>query len=193
VAHRHEPPAAERVRRLEGRLFHRLIQLGRERGAPAAFLVSNDVQLDLGGIACGHAVDLAVASLRRWGIRDALVNVSGDIFALGHGPNGGPWRIGVRSPTDPDAVIAEVELSDRAIATSGDYEQYFMYRGTRYHHLMDPERASPRRSPVHTVTVVADRCGDVDAASTAVFGMDRDAARRLLEARSPGAYVVSRA
>jgi thiamine biosynthesis lipoprotein len=193
VAHRHEPPAPERVRRLEGRLFHRLIQLGTERGIPAVFLTSSDVQLDLGGIACGYAVDLAVESLRRWGIRDALVNVSGDIFALGHGPNGRPWRIGVRSPADAAAVIAEVEISDRAIATSGDYEQFFMYRGMRYHHLMDPDRAAPRRSPVHTVTVVADRCADADAASTAVFGMEADVARRLLAARSPGAYVAARA
>jgi thiamine biosynthesis lipoprotein len=181
------------VRRLEGRLFHRLIELGKHRGSPAVYLASDDVQLDLGGIACGYAVDLAVESLRRWGIRDALVNVSGDIFALGTSPSGGPWRIGVRSPTDPDAVIAEVELSDRAIATSGDYEQFFMYRGTRYHHLMDPRRAAPRRAALHTVTIVADRCRDADAASTAVFGMPSDAARALLAALAPGAYVASRA
>lgn len=191
VANRHEPPAASQVRRLERRQFHRHIQLGIEKGAPVVFLTSPEVHLDLGGIACGFAVDLAIESLRRWGIRDALVNVSGDIFALGNSPDGSPWRIGIRSPDDARAVIAEVELTDRAIATSGDYEQFFMYRGTRYHHLMDPERAAPRLSPVHTVTVVADRCVDADAASTAVFGMEPAAARRLLSARSSGAWVVS--
>lgn len=191
VAHRHEPPAAPAVQRLEGQQFYRHIELGTEKGIPAVFFTSPAVHIDLGGIACGYAVDLAIESLRRWGIRDGLVNVSGDIFALGHAPDGSPWRIGIRSPFDARAVIAEVELTDRAIATSGDYEQFFMYRGTRYHHLMDPERAAPRRSFVHSVTVVADRCGDADAASTAIFGMEPAAARRLLSARSPGAWVVS--
>jgi thiamine biosynthesis lipoprotein len=151
------------------------------------------VRLDLGGIACGYAVDLATESLRRWGIRDALVNVSGDIFALGHAPDGSPLRIGIRSPVDARAVIAEVEISDRAIATSGRLRAVFMYRGARYHHLMDPELAAPRRTLLHTVTVVADRCSDADAASTAVFGMEPAAAHRLLSARSPGAWVVSQA
>lgn len=191
VAHRHEPPPTPDVRRLEGRSFYRHIESGTEKGRPAVFFTAPEVHLDLGGIACGYAVDLAVESLRRWGIRDALVNVSGDIFALGHAPDGSPWRIGIRSPVDAHAVIGEVEVTDRAIATSGDYEQFFMYRGTRYHHLMDPERAAPRRSLVHTVTVVADRCSDADAASTAVFGMEPEAARRLLSVRSPGAWVVS--
>lgn len=193
VAHRHEPPAAALVRRLEGQSFHQHIQLGKERGAPAVFFTSPNVHLDLGGIACGYGVDLAIESLRRWGIRDALVNVSGDIFALGHAPDGSPWRVGIRSPADPNEVIAAVDISDRAIATSGDYEQFFMYRGTRYHHLMDPDHAAPRRSLVHTITVVADRCSDADAASTAVFDMEPAGARRLLAARSPGAYVAARA
>lgn len=193
VAHRHEPPAATQVQRLAGQRFYRRIELGMERGTPAVFFTSPNVQLDLGGSACGYAVDLAIDALRRWGIRDALVNVSGDIFALGNSPDGSPWRIGIRSPFDARARIAEIEVTDRAIATSGDYEQFFMHRGTRYHHLMDPELAAPRRSPEHSVTVVADRCRDADAASTAVFGMDTVAAQQLLMAVSPGATVVARA
>jgi thiamine biosynthesis lipoprotein len=164
-----------------------------EKGTPAVFYTSPEVHLDLGGIACGYAVDLAVDALRRWGIRDALVNVSGDIYASGRAPDGSPWRIGVRSPFDARSVIAEVELTDRAIATSGDYQQFFMYRGARYHHLMDPERAAPRQSPMHSVTVVANRCCDADAASTAVFGMQPSEARMLLAGTSSGALIVSHA
>jgi FAD:protein FMN transferase len=193
VAHRYEPPPRALVRPLEGQGFHRHIQLGTERGAPAVFFTLPNVHLDLGGIACGYGVDLAIDSLRRWGIRDALVNVSGDIFALGHAPDGSPWRVGIRSPADAQRLLSQVEISDRAIATSGDYEQFFMHRGTRYHHLMDPDRAAPRRSLAHTITVVADRCVDADAASTAVFGMDPAAAHGLLATRSPGAYVAARA
>jgi thiamine biosynthesis lipoprotein len=193
VAHRHEPPPAAHLRRLTGQHFYRHVQLGTERGEPAVFFTSPNVHLDLGGIACGYAVDLAIDALRRWGIRDALLNVSGDIFALGHAPDGSPWRVGVRSPRDPYEMIGQFEISDRAIATSGDYEQFFVYRGRRYHHLMDPDRAAPRQSLVHTITVVADRCSDADAASTAVFGMDLATARRLLATRSPGAYIAAQA
>jgi FAD:protein FMN transferase len=193
VAHRHEPPAAPKVQRLAGRHFHRDIQSGMENGKPAVFFASPDVHLDLGGIACGYAVDLAIESLRQWGIRDALVNVSGDIYALGSAPDGSPWRIGIRSPFDARVTISEVEVTDRAVATSGDYEQFFMHRGTRYHHLMDPDRAAPRRSLVHSVTIVADRCCDADAASTATFGMDSVAAQKLLSVVSPGARVVAHA
>ena len=193
VAHRHEPPAEAQLRRLEGQHFYRQIQLGTEQASPAVFFTSPEVHLDLGGIACGYGVDLAVEALRQWGIRDALVNVSGDIYALGHAPDGSPWRIGVRSPADANTLVGEVRVSDRAVATSGDYEQFFTYRGTRYHHLMDPDRAAPRRTPMHTVTVVADRCIAADAASTAVFGMEPAQARRLLWTRSPGAYVASEA
>jgi len=193
VAHRHEPPPTPQVQRLAARHFYRHIESGTEKGTPAVFFTSPEVHLDLGGIACGYAVDLAIESLRQWGIRDALVNVSGDIYALGTAPNGSPWRIGIRSPFDAHEIIADVEVTDRAIATSGDYEQFFMHRGMRYHHLMDPEYAAPRRSLVHTVTVTADRCCDADAASTAVFGMDAASAHTLLSAVSPGALVVARA
>jgi FAD:protein FMN transferase len=193
VAHRHEPPPDAALRPLRFRHFYRHVQVGTERGQPAIYLASQDIHLDLGGIACGFGVDRAIESLRQWGIRDALLNVSGDIYALGHAPDGSPWRIGVRSPTDPSALIGQVEVSDKAVATSGDYEQFFMYRGVRYQHLMDPDAAAPRRTPVRTVTVVADRCVEADAASTAVFGMPEVEARRLLSARAPGAYVVSEA
>ena len=77
------------------------------------------------------------------------------------------------------------------MATSGDYEQFFRYRGQRYHHLMDPDTAAPRRTSEHSVTVVASRCMDADAATTTLFGMTRARAAAVLQARSPGARAVS--
>ena len=191
VTHRREPPPEASVRRLAGRHFYRHVQVASESGLPAVYFASDDIHLDLGGIAVGYAVDLAAESLRSWGVRDALINVSGDIYALGTAPDGSPWRVGIQSPVDPAALIGEVELSDRALATSGDYQQFFMYRGRRYHHLMDPEHAAPRKTHIRTVTVLAERCIDADAASTAVFGMSLGEARRLLAVCAPGAEVVA--
>jgi thiamine biosynthesis lipoprotein len=143
-----------------------------------------EIHLDLGGIAKGYGIDRAIAALRAFGIAHAIVTVGGDLYAMGHAPTGRPWRVGIRSPHDPRALTATLEVSDRAVATSGDYERFFQWRGTRYHHLLDPETAAPRRTPLHSATVLGERAMDADAAATAVFGMPRETAvrtaRRLL-------------
>ncbi|HET9440700.1 MAG TPA: FAD:protein FMN transferase [Longimicrobiales bacterium] len=187
VKHRHVPPAPQQVARLAGRRLYRHIDVD----AASVFVREADALIDLGGIACGYGVDRAAAVLREWGINNGYINVGGDIYALGHGVDGEPWRIGVRSPSDPDALITTVQLSDAAIATSGDYEQGYTYRGRRYHHIIDPALAEPRVTATHTVTVVADCCMDADAASTAVFGLTPDAAQHVLALRAPSSRIVA--
>lgn len=187
VKHRHTRPAAEQVRRLAGRRLYRSIDVD-ER---SVFVREPDALIDLGGIACGYGVDRAVAVLREWGIYNGYINVGGDIYALGHAADGEPWQVGVRSPDDPNALIATIALSDAAIATSGDYEQGFTYGGRRYHHIIDPASAEPRLTRTHTVTVVADQCVDADAASTAVFGLSAAAAQRVLALRAPSSRIVA--
>jgi thiamine biosynthesis lipoprotein len=190
VKHRHAPPPPSAVGRLAGRRLYRHLDVGTLQGRPVVRYGDPDVQLDLGGIACGYGVDRAVAVLRAWGIRDGYINASGDIYALGTADDGEPWKVGVRSPSDPTAIVATIPLSDGAIATSGDYEQFFDYGGRRYSHILDPGTAEPRRTPVHSVTISAPTCLAADAASTACFGVDRDAAMAFLPRVSPGAEVV---
>jgi thiamine biosynthesis lipoprotein len=86
-------------------------------------------------------------------------------------------------------MLSTLAVSDRAMATSGDYLQYFDYRGTRYHHLLDPETAAPRRGKTHSVTVSADRCMTADAAATTAFGVGRHAGERIVLARAPDARI----
>jgi thiamine biosynthesis lipoprotein len=97
----------------------------------------------------------------------------------------------VRSPADASVIIATLEVSDQAIATSGDYQQFFEYQGRRYHHIMDPRTAAPRLSSQHTITIRADDCMTCDAASTALFGMQPAQAQHVLAARGHGAAVVA--
>lgn len=158
--------------------------------APSVRLGEPDAALDLGGIAKGFGVDAAVAALRDWGVRHALVGAGGDLYALGRSPEGDPWRIGVRDPANPRAAVATLELEDAGVATSGDYEQYFDHGGVRYHHLLDPRTGAPTRAPHRSVTVTAESCMRADAAATALFGMPRAAAERLLARRAPNARVV---
>jgi thiamine biosynthesis lipoprotein len=193
VEHRRTPPPAAEYRRLAGRQLYRSLDLDTWHARPAARRTDPDVHVDLGGIAKGYAVDQAVATLRDWGIGQALVNAGGDLYALGESERGEPWRIGVRDPRDPARLMAVISLADRAVATSGDYFRYFEYRGRRYHHLLDPETAAPRLTDEHSVSVAAATCMEADAAATAVFGMEPGRAARLLEVHAPGAELVSHA
>jgi thiamine biosynthesis lipoprotein len=190
VLNRREPPPEGPVRHLAARGFWRELDLSEFRGMPAVRFGDPELHLDLGGIAKGYGIDRAAAALRASGIRDAIVTVGGDLYALGHAPGGGPWRVGIRSPHDPAALAATLDVSNRAVATSGDYERFFQWRGVRYHHLIDPETAAPRRAPVHSTTVLADRCIDADAAATAGFGMPRDEGMRLVRRLAAGAEVI---
>jgi len=190
VNERHAPPPDERVRALAGRRLHRAVEVGTQAGRPVVLFHDPDVQLDLGAIAKGYGVDCAVAELREWGIADAIVCAGGDLHAMGHGLDGEPWRVGIQDPLDPDRIAGTLDLSDRAVATSGDYQQYFSWRGHRYHHLMDPDTAAPRRTTVHSDTVMADRCMMADVASTAVFGLAPAEADRLIRLRAPNGQHV---
>jgi thiamine biosynthesis lipoprotein len=129
------------------------------------------VQLDFGGIAKGHAVDLAVEALRRLGIRNAIVNAGGDLRAFGrHGER--PWRVAIRKPGG--GVIGAVEVDgDEALFTSGNYERFRQDETERYAHILDPRTGWPV-TDVASATVLADRGSLADAAATAliVAGLD---------------------
>lgn len=190
VGHRTAPPARSEHRRFAAAGLYRELELGEGGGSPVVVYRDPDVALDLGGIAKGYGVDRAVAALREWGITDALVNVGGDLYALGRSEDGDEWEVGVRDPDDATRLAATFRISDRAIATSGDYEQYFEHGGRRYHHLLDPRTGEPRQSAVRSVTVAADRCMMADAAGTAVFGETGEAARRLIASVDPTAELL---
>lgn len=112
------------------------------------------VQLDLGGYAKGRALDDAVAILRTHGIENALVNIGGNVIALGaHGDR--PWRVGIQHPRKP-GTLAMLDLHDgEAIGTSGDYQRYFEVAGHRYSHLIDPRSGIPA-SGMQSVTILVD-------------------------------------
>jgi FAD:protein FMN transferase len=121
----------------------------------------------VGGVAKGYAVDRAVYVLRSRGIENALVNAGGDLYAMGM-LEGRPWRVGIRHPDDPSEIVEVLEVSDAAVATSGDYQRYVMRGGVRYHHLLDPTSGRPARH-VRSATVVARTAEAADALATGLF------------------------
>lgn len=125
------------------------------------------VQIDLGGIAKGHAVDNCIRLLREHGVREAMVSAGGDSRVLG-GRGERPWIIGIRDPRRADAMIAKLPLIDAAISTSGDYERYFDEEGIRYHHILDPRTGRPA-SGVRAVTVIGPDATTTEGVSKTVF------------------------
>ena len=190
VTHRETPPSQRDVASLAHRGFYRAIEVGTSRGRPVLLRHDADAQIDLGGIAKGYGIDRAVAVLRDHGITDAVVDVGGDLIAIGDGPAGDGWNVGIRSPHSPDDVARVFSVRDAAVATSGTYAQYFTHQGVRYHHLLDPTVAAPRRTIVQSFSVQAPTCLQADAAATACYGMTANDTSRLLALAGPGSRVL---
>lgn len=189
VLNRHAPPPERETKVLADRALYRSVLL--DADASSISYRGADVRLDLGSIAKGYAVDRATNALCRYGVEHAVVIAGGDLYALGRAPDGDAWTIGIRDPHDLRATVGTLAVSDMAVATSGTYVRYFMYRGTRYHHLMDPQIAAPRRTPVESFTIRADRCMHADVATTALFGMANEEASAFLARMVPGARIES--
>lgn len=192
------PPEGAEVRRLAGGGLWRAVEVERGRSTPTIRLHDPRASLDLGGIAKGFGVDAAVRALEDYGVFRALVNAGGDLRAAGVAEDGEPWEVGVRDPEAPWApgepirVVAILRVTDRAVATSGDYQQAFDHGGRRYHHLLDPVTGEPRWSGSRTLTVVAGECMAADAAATALFGARAGAAEKLLRASGTDAHIAHR-
>jgi len=129
------------------------------------------VQLDLGGYAKGYALDRAAAILREKGIANALINIGGNVMALGR-KGEAPWRLGIQHPRD-SGPLATLPLYDgEAIGTSGDYQRYFELNGVRYTHLLDPRTGQPANASQSLTVLVTPReaAGTLsDAASKPAF------------------------
>lgn len=143
--------------------------------AGTVFLPETGMLIGLGGIAKGYALDRAAAALRARGVERYLISAAGQTMAGGL-RDGRPWRVGIRDPRGAVSdYFAFLEASDVSVSTSGDYEQYFVVDGVRYHHILDPRTGRPARAGVRSATVVSADATLADALSTAVFilGVER--------------------
>ena len=118
------------------------------------------MEIDFGGIGKEYAADRAATVCLEQGIAHGFVNLGGDVRVVGPQPDGAPWRIGIRHPrpsrTDADEAIAGIELTEGAVATSGDYERYFDIDGERYCHLLDAAPAA--RCGIGSRSALSHRC-----------------------------------
>lgn len=144
-------------------------------------LLRPGLQLDLGALAKGYAVDCVCETLAEAGFTNALVNLGGNMRALGHAAAGRPWRIAVRHPMEPDSSLGTLTLTDKqAVATSGGYERFVILDGQHFAHIMDARTGRPAQA-MAGVTAVAASAMLADVLSTALFILGTEDGRALLD------------
>lgn len=138
--------------------------------------------IDLGGIAKGYAADEVRNIFIKNHIKSALIDLGGNIFALGSKPDGTPWNIGIQDPVKPRGeFVGVLNLKNKSIVTSGNYEKYFIKEGKKYHHIIDPRNGYPSESNLMSATIISDDSLDGDGLSTGVYILGMDKAIKLIE------------
>ncbi len=158
------PPSIEEVKEKLGLVNFKNVEMDQEG---KVFLKKKDMAIDLGGIAKGYAVDRAFKLLKSLGYINLIVNAGGDL-RVGGLKNNQPWSIGIQNPRESQKILARIFVSDMAVATSGDYEKYFIHQGKRYHHIFNPKDGFPT-DDCKSVTIIAKDCITADGLATAVF------------------------
>lgn len=153
----------------------------------------DEIQINLSSIAKGYGVDALVSLLEDWGVENFLVEIGGELFARGD-KEGQPWMVGVENPASQagQSAMLALPLKDQAVATSGDYRNFFMLGGERYSHIIDARSGRPIHNQVASVTVVADSVMLADGWATALMAMDSEHAMEIADELGFAVLVVKR-
>ena len=171
-------PTAAEVADTLARVGYQRLQV---RAEPPALKKSvAGLEIDLSSIAKGWAVDQLAALVEEFGVRDYLVEIGGELRARGVKPSGETWRIAVEKPLrDGRALQRVIDLRNYAMATSGDYRNYYQEGDRYYSHTIDPLRGYPVQHRLASVTVVADTCAEADGWATALLALGEHDGPRL--------------
>lgn len=139
------------------------------------------VKIDLGAIAKGYAADEAARVLKENGVTSALVNLGGNVLALGD-KAGVPWKVGIQDPLqNQGAMVGIVEITDASVITSGVYERFFEQEGERYHHILSTKDGYPVNNEILGISILSKNAMDGDALSTVVYTKGLEAGMDFIE------------
>lgn len=161
-------PTPEQAKQIVHLIDYRNIILDPEAGT--VFLKQKGMRIGFGGIGKGYAAEMAKRLLVSQGVENGIINASGDLAAWGNQPNGKPWTIGIANPDLPEKAFSYLEISGKAVATSGNYEKYVLIDGKKYSHTIDPKTGLPI-SGIKSVTVISDNAELADAMATPIAVM----------------------
>ena len=174
----HEPPEQENINTVLAHVGYKKISL-----ADGIVTKSDsEAKIDLGGAAKGYAADCAAEVLRRSGVSYALIDLGGNIFAVGRNPSrsDGSWLIGLQKPFGQTGeYFKTVTISEGAVVTSGTYQRFFEWNGALYHHILDPKTGCPVNSGISSASIIADSALLADCLSTACMVLGRERSEQL--------------
>lgn len=144
------------------------------------------VMLDCSAIAKGYGVDVVANFLRKIGIKNFMVEIGGEVVTSGVNPDRHPWRIGVTKPTDDSLSVNNelqtvINVTDKAMATSGNYRNFYYKGGRKYAHTIDPKTGYPVQHSILSATVITDDCATADAYATSFMVLGMEKAKKILE------------
>lgn len=173
------PKAEELEEALAKVAYHKILLDEKEQ---SVYLTEEGMGIDLGGIAKGYAADELVKLLTSEGVTSAMLNLGGNVFALGTKVDGTAWNIGIQNPFDErNQYFGIASIKHQTVVTSGPYERYFEEDGKRYHHIFDTGTGKPIENDIASVTVIADKSIDGDALSTTLFALGIEEGLKLTE------------
>ncbi|WP_170412103.1 FAD:protein FMN transferase [Ruegeria arenilitoris] len=185
------PADVEILKALNGVGQGRLLTLDAEAGT----LTKSEpgVGINLSAIAKGYGIDAVAKTLRDAGIEDYLVEIGGDLVTMGQNDKGEAWRIGIEKPqAGAQTYQLIVSVSDRGMASSGDYKNFFEQDGVRYSHIIDPTTGRPITHRTTSVTVLAENAMMADAWATAMLALGQKKGLELAEEHKLAVYFISR-
>jgi thiamine biosynthesis lipoprotein len=136
----------------------------------SVMLKEKGMRIGFGGIGKGYAAERAKLIMKQWGVESGIVNASGDMTTWGVQPDGKPWTIGIADPNAKDKIFSYMNITDMAVATSGNYEKYILVDGQKYSHTINPKTGLPIRG-IKSVTIICRNAEIADAMATPVMIM----------------------
>ena len=179
-------PSDDEIARVRPLVNYRNIVV--DRTASTIFLKKTGMIMDFGGMK-GSMVDRVADLFRKRGIKNAIIAVAGDIWVLGHRDDGTSWRIGVQHPREHDKTLAVLDLSDKYVSTSGDYERFVIREKKRYHHIIDPRTGKPSTGVI-SVTLVGDRGAFIDPLAKVPFILGPEEGMKIVKKFGAQAIIV---
>ena len=139
-------------------------------------ILPEQVEIDFGGIAKGYTSSRVAQIMKTYGIKSAIINLGGNVQAIGTKNDGSLWKVAIKSPYESLPYLGVLSVEDKAVITSGGYERYFEENGMIYHHIIDPKTGKPAQNGLVSVTIVCKDGTLADGLSTALFVMGKDEA-----------------
>ncbi|GAA0856390.1 MULTISPECIES: FAD:protein FMN transferase [Clostridium] len=173
-------PNKDEIKNVINKIDYKKVKVNDE--TKEVFLEDKGMMLDLGSIAKGYAADEIVKVLKENNVKQAIIDLGGNIYALGLKDGDKDWKVGIQDPfTERGNVVGSVEVSNKSVVTTGIYERFIEKDGVKYHHILNPKDGYPYKTDIAGVSIIADKSVDADGLSTLVFTKGLDEGIKFIE------------